>query len=56
MIDFLGEIYLDNTNLSITWLELTTPEAVLEDLHDSADAWASSLNTTNGVINPEKSK
>jgi hypothetical protein len=56
MIDYLGEIYVDNTNPIVTWLELTTPEALLEYLHVSADAWALSLNSTGGAINPEKSQ
>jgi hypothetical protein len=55
MIDFFGEIYMEDTNLIVTWPELTTPEAVLDYLHVSADAWALSLNHTGSAINPEKS-
>ncbi len=54
-IDFLGEIYVDDTELIVTHPNLTTPKAVLEKLHNSADRWSSSLNSTGGAINPEKS-
>jgi hypothetical protein len=56
IIDFLGGIYVDDTNLIVTHPNLTTPKAVLEKLHNSADAWSSSLNSTGGAINPEKSR
>ncbi len=56
IIDFLGEIYVDDTNLIVTYPDLTTPKAVLEKLHNLVDVWSSSLNSTSGVINPEKSR
>ena len=56
IIDFLGEIYMDDTNLIVTHPDLPTLEAMLEKLRDSANAWASSLNSTGGGINPEKSR
>ena len=56
MIDFLGEIYVDDTDLIVTHLDLETPEAVLEGLHSSAEAWSSGLNSTGGGINPDKSR
>ena len=46
---------MDDTNLIVTHPNLTTPKAVLEKLHDLADAWSLSLNSTGGAINPEKS-
>ena len=55
-IDFLGEIYVDNTNLIVTHPDLETPKAILEGLHLSAEAWSSGLNSTGGAINPDKSR
>ncbi len=55
MIVFLGKIYMDDT-LIATHLELTTPEAILEELHNSANAWSLILNSTGAAINPEKSR
>ena len=55
-IDFLGEIYVDDTNLIVTHPDLETPEAVLECLNSSAEAWSSGLNSTGGAINPDKSR
>jgi hypothetical protein len=56
IIDFLGKIYVDDTDLIVTHPNLTTPKAVLEKLHDLADAWSLSLNSTGEAINPEKSR
>jgi len=56
VIDFLGEIYVDDTDLIVTHPDLETPEAVLECLHSSAEAWSSGLNSTGGAINPDKSR
>jgi hypothetical protein len=56
IIDFLGEIYVDDTDLIGTHPDLTTPEAVLEKLHNLTDAWLLSLNSTGGAIIPEKSR
>jgi len=55
-IDFLGEIYVGDTNLIVTHPDLETPEAVLEGLHSLAEAWSSGLNSTGGAINPGKSR
>jgi hypothetical protein len=55
-INFLGEIYVDNTNLIVTHPNLEMPEAVLECLNSSAEAWASGLNSTGSAINPDKSR
>jgi hypothetical protein len=55
-INFLGEIYVDDTDLIVTHPDLETPEAVLEGLHSSAEAWSSGLNSTGGAINPDKSR
>jgi len=56
VIDFLGEIYVDDTDLIVTRPDLETPKAVLECLHLSVEAWSSGLNSTGGAINPNKSK
>jgi hypothetical protein len=56
VINFLGEIYVDDTDLIVTHPDLDTPEAVLEGLHSSAEAWSSGLNSTGGAINPDKSR
>ncbi len=56
VIDFLGEIYVDDTNLIVTHPDLETSAAVLEGLHSSAEAWSSGLNSTGGAINPDKSR
>ncbi len=56
VIDFLGEIYVDDTDLIVTHLDLDTPKTVLEGLHSVAEAWSSGLNSTGGAINPDKSR
>jgi hypothetical protein len=55
MIDFLEEIYADDTDLIITQPEFNTALCAQEGLCNAAWAWASSLNATGGAINPEKS-
>ena len=56
VIDFLGEIYVDDTDLIVMHPDLETQEAVLEGLYSSAEAWSSRLNSTGGAINPDKSR
>ena len=57
VINFLGEIYMDNTDLIITHPDLETQEAVLDSLYSLAEAWSSGLNSTGGAIsNPDKSR
>jgi hypothetical protein len=56
VINFLGEIYVDDTDLIVTHPDLETPEAVMECLSSSAEAWSSGLNSTGGAINPDKSR
>ncbi len=55
IINFLGEIYVDNTDLIITRPEMTTPSDTQEGFRDVAGAWASWLNASGGAINPKKS-
>ena len=56
IIDFLGEIYVDNTDLIITRPEFDTAARTQEGLRAAAWTWASGLNATGGAINPEKSR
>jgi hypothetical protein len=56
IIDFLEEIYVDDTNLVITCPNLTTAAAVHKELERPARAWADGLNTTGGTLNPDKYK
>ena len=56
VIDFLGEIYVDDTDLIVTHPDLDSTAAVIESLYTSADAWSAGLNSTGGAINPEKSR
>ncbi len=55
IIDFLGEIYVDNTDLIIMWPEFDTAVHTQEGLRAAACTWASGLNATGGAINSEKS-
>jgi hypothetical protein len=56
VINFLGEIYVDDTDLIITHPDLETQEAVLDSLYSLAEAWSLGLNSTGGAINPDKSR
>ena len=56
VIDFLGEIYVDDTDLIVTHPNLKTQEAVLDSLYSSAEAWLLGLNSTGSAINPNKSR
>jgi hypothetical protein len=56
IIDFLGEIYVDDTDLIIIRPEFTTARETQEGLKAAAWKWASGLNATGGAINPEKSR
>jgi hypothetical protein len=53
IINFLGEIYVEDTNLIVTRPNLTTAAAVHKKLEGSASAWAAGLNATGGALNPE---
>ncbi len=48
-IDFIGKIYVDNTDLIVTRPDLTTSAAIMD-----AKVWASSLNNSGSAIKPEK--
>jgi hypothetical protein len=55
IIDFLGNIYVDDTDLIVTRLDLVSAADVQEELRAAAGAWAAGLSATGGTINPEKS-
>ncbi len=55
IINFLGEIYVDDTDLIITWPEFDTASSAQEGLCDADWAWALGLNATCSTISPEKS-
>jgi hypothetical protein len=52
IIDFLGKIYINATNLVITQPDYTTKSETQEGLYAAAWAWASGINATGGAINP----
>ncbi len=54
IIDFLGEIYVEDMDLIITRPEFTTEKETQEGLWRAAWAWASGLNATGRAINSEK--
>jgi hypothetical protein len=55
IIDFLGKIYIDDTDLIVTHPDLVSSADVQEELRAAVGAWSTGLNTTGGGINPEKS-
>jgi hypothetical protein len=55
IINFLGEIHVNNTNLIITRLKFDTALRSQEGLQAAAWAWASGLNANGCAINLEKS-
>ena len=56
IIGFLGEIYVDDTDLIVTRPEFTTARETQEGLKEATWAWASGLNVTGEAINPDKSR
>jgi hypothetical protein len=56
MVNFLGEMCVDDTDLIITRPEFTTEQQTQEGLRDAAWAWELGLNATGSAINPEKSR
>ncbi len=55
IIDFLGKIYVDDTDLIVKRPDLVSAADVKEELKDAAGAWPAGLNATGRAINPEKS-
>jgi hypothetical protein len=56
IIDFLGKIYVDDTDLIVTRPDLVSAADVQEELRAAAGTWAAGLNATGSAINPEKSR
>ncbi len=56
IIDFLGEIFVDDTDLIITRPDLVSSANVQDELREAAGAWSAGLNTIGSAINPEKSR
>ncbi len=56
IIDFLGKIYVDDTDLIVTRPDLVSSADVQEELRAAAGAWSAGLNATGGTISPEKSR
>ena len=54
LILFLGEMYVDDTDLIIMQPHYQSAEDVKSDAQNSVDAWANLLNSTGGSLNPEK--
>jgi hypothetical protein len=53
-IEFMGEIYVDDTNLLTILLEVFDSDAILLAAQNNLDKWAELLIATGGVLNPEK--
>ncbi len=56
IIDFLGEMYINNTDLIVIRPELTMAASVHKELDRSASTWVAGLNATGGALNPDKCK
>jgi hypothetical protein len=56
IINFLGKIYVDDTDLIVTRWDLVSAADIQEELKAAAGAWSAGLNATGGAINPEKSR
>jgi hypothetical protein len=56
IIDFLGGIYVNNTDLIVARPELTMAAAMHKELDRSVSAWAAELNATGKALNPDKCK
>ena len=54
LISFLGEMYVDDTDLIIMQPHYRTATDVKDDAQNSVDAWANLLISTGGSLNPEK--
>jgi len=54
LIRFLGEMYVDDTDLTVTKPHYTSAMDVKEEAQASVDGWAYLLNSSGGSLNPEK--
>lgn len=54
LIEFLGEMYVDDTDLIVMKPHYRSATNLQADAQESVDAWAFLLNSTGGSLNPEK--
>ena len=54
LILFLGEMYVDDTDLTVMQPHYKSADDVREDAQKLVDEWAHLLNSTGGSLNPEK--
>ncbi len=55
IVDFLGKIYINDTDLIVTCPDLVSAADVQEEIKAAAGTWSAGLNATGGAINPDKS-
>jgi hypothetical protein len=53
-IEFMGEIYVDNTNLLTILPEVFDSDAILLTAQNNLEKWAELLIATGGMLNPDK--
>jgi hypothetical protein len=56
IIDFLGEIYVNNTDLIVTRPKLMMAAVAHMEVDRSVSTWVAGLNATGGALNPDKCK
>ena len=54
IIEFMGEIYIDDTDLLTFPLEEYNVGAVMKQAQTNLDKWSQLLNATGGALNPDK--
>ncbi len=54
LIKFLGEMFVDDTDLIVTQPHFRHAEDVQQELQQLVDAWANLLISTGGSLNPDK--
>jgi hypothetical protein len=53
-IEFMGEIYVDDTDLLTFLFNLPDLETLMELTQGNLNKWARLLNATGGALNPDK--
>ena len=54
IIDFMGQMFVDDTNILVTHPELDLAKEVMEEAHASVDGWGLPLTSTGGALNGDK--
>ena len=54
IIECIGTLFVDNTDLYVWLPELKTAEEVWEEMQDSVLIWGELLNVSGGGLKPEK--